>query len=114
LPVVAHYTAKKLVGAHGDRLCEPVRLARIYLLEPSGGAEPVSIAAVSQRHALMKLVESAYRLDIRDGTMLARQFRFLARVVARVPVVALRFARDFAQLPVVRKAVLQDPGADSD
>jgi len=112
-PAVAHYTDKRLVGARGDRPSKPLRLTRIYLLEPSDGAEPVSIAPVSERHALMKLVESAYRLDIRDRAMLARQFRLLARVVARVPTAALRFPRKFASLPAVREAVLRDLAADT-
>jgi hypothetical protein len=107
-PKVAHYTDKRLIGARGDGPRGPVRLARIYLLEPSGKAEAVSIARVSQRHALMKLVESAYRLDIRDRAMLARQFRFLARVVAKVQTAALRFPRKFAWLPAVREVVLRD------
>jgi len=107
-PAVAHYTDKRLIGARGDRTCEPVRLTRIYLLEPSDGAESVSIAPVSPRQALMELVEAAFRLDIRDRAMLARQFTFLARVVARVPAAALRFPWGFAGLPAVREAVLRD------
>jgi hypothetical protein len=59
----------------------------------------------------MRLIEAAYRLDIRDRAMLARQFRFLARVVARLPAAALRFPRNFAWLPAVREVVFQDLAA---
>lgn len=111
VPVVAHYTDKRLVGAGGNGLPGPAPLTRIYLLEPSGATEAVSIAPVSKRHALMKLVEAAFRLDIRDRAMLARQFCFLARLVAQVRVVKLRFPKDFARLSGVRETVLSDRGA---
>ena len=58
--------------------------------------------------ALMGLIKAAYRLDITDRAMLTRQFHFLSRVAARVPVKRLIVPNEFSALSDVREAILRD------
>jgi hypothetical protein len=56
----------------------------------------------------MHLLPCLFRLDIQDRAMLTRQFLFLDRLVAQVPVRQLVVPPDFSSLPLVREAVLAD------
>jgi hypothetical protein len=56
----------------------------------------------------MGLLEAAYRLDITDHRMLRRQFHFLSRIAARVPIKQLVVPNSFSALADVRHAVLRD------
>lgn len=112
---VAQYTSKQRFI--GDRPCEhfptaPCPLARIYLIEraegTAGEGQRSIVEPLSFQESFMDLISSAFRLDVTDRIMLARQFGFLERVVSRVPVRRLRIPNSFAALPRIRKAVLQD------
>ncbi len=114
LKPVAHYTTKSRWQDHSRRadFCSTTRrLARIYLLErarSSKRAARVLIEDLAPGEALMGLVKAAYRLDITDRAMLTRQFQFLSRVAARVPVKRLIVPNEFSALSDVRQAVLHD------
>jgi hypothetical protein len=115
---VAHYTSKRRLRARErrtPRLAARHPLARVYALAPPAAGERGAPAAprlerLSRREGLVELIAAAFRLDIADRGMLARQFGFLARVASRVPVRRLRVPRDFAGLPAVRAAILADLG----
>jgi len=111
---VAHYTdkrrveLKKRLEAH---CTQPQPLRRLYtIVNPSETEREsgIKIERLSSRESFMALVESAFRLDITDHKMLARQFHFLERVAAKISVRRLAFPRDFNLLPAVRGAILQD------
>jgi len=112
---VAQYTSKqRYVGGllHERFPTAPMPLERIYSLEraedPADEGRPSTLEPLSCQASFMDLIASAFRLDVTDRTMLARQFAFLERVVSRVPVRRLRIPNSFAALPGTREAVLQD------
>lgn len=114
---VAHYGAKRrvLAGSRPESFPRDRKaLARIYNLvdppetEAEFGAEGRIVEAISGREAFMSLVTSAFRLDITDRKLLARQFDFFERVASLVPVRNLRVPEDFSALPAVRDAIFAD------
>lgn len=114
---VAHYTSKQrlLPGENPKELasaCQP--LVRIYSVVRATAtevgdalAEPL-IERLSCRDGFMELVPSAFRLDITDRTMLARQFRFFGQIVSRVSVRRLHVPNTFSSLPAVREVINAD------
>ncbi len=116
---VAHYTSKRRLRTREGRtprLAARYPVARVYALAPPAvekRGEPAAprIERLSRREGLMELIAAAFRLDIADRGMLARQFDFLARVASRVPVRRLRIPHDFAVLPAVRASILADLGS---
>lgn len=119
LPIpVADYTDKaRLLGPQlfSEFPSKPHPLARIYLVERADSSEKDLTAGrveeTSAREAFVALVSSAFPLDITDRSMLARQFRFFERLLAKVPVRRLRVPNGFDGLPLVREATLSDLGS---
>ena len=114
---VAHYTTKHrllLPDQSQAFLTEPLPLARLYILSPPEAPEgrkeaaTISLRPFPPRRAFMELLSCLFRLDIRDKTMLARQFCFIERLVAQVPVRRLSTPQTFSTLPAVRDAILAD------
>ena len=113
---VAHYTSKKrLVPEYPHNFSTgPRPLARIYSLvrsdENEGNAGPPNqlIERLSPRDGFMELIQTVFRLDINDRSMLLRQFCLLERVVAGVPVRRLYVPNAFSSLPAVREAIIAD------
>jgi hypothetical protein len=109
---VAHYTSKKrLLGGDGPipfwSDAAPVR--RIYFLprDEEAAVSRVTIAPLSAREAFIELFSYAYKLDIADRAMLAREFEQLRRVAALPLFYRLAFPHDFAILPQVRAAIVE-------
>lgn len=117
LSSVAHYTAKHRLLLPNQRQAfptEPLPLTRLYILSPPESPEDRDEAAAIRllpfqpRHAFMEILSCLFRLDIRDKTMLARQFCFIERLVAQVPVKRLSIPQTVSALPAVRNAILAD------
>ena len=111
---VAHYTTKSRWGSHSlsTSFCRRAhRLACVYLLRQKRAnprSASVLIEKLTPARAVMGLVAAAYRLDLTDRAMLARQFHFLSRVAQRVMVKRLTLPDDFSALAEVRQAILGD------
>jgi hypothetical protein len=69
----------------------PAPVARIYVLEPRGGAGPLDTRPLRARDALVALGTNTFGAYLLDREMHAHEFAFLGRVVQGVPVWALRF-----------------------
>ncbi|MCX5721260.1 MAG: hypothetical protein NT179_04415 [Nitrospirae bacterium] len=117
LSSVAHYTAKhRLLLPNQSQAfpTEPLPLTRLYILSPPEAPEArnkaaaISLRPFQPRHAFMELLSCLFRLDIRDKTMLARQFCFIERLVDQVPVKQLSIPQTVSALPAVRDAILAD------
>ncbi len=112
---VAHYTVKQRVPIErelGTYCAEPQVLARVYLLASSALPEDgrIEIQHLPARESLLVLIRSAFRLDTTDRATLARQFRFLSRVVSEVTVRRLVFPRKLEVLRAIRETILADLG----
>ncbi len=113
---VAHYTPKQrfTAAASATSIYPPaISLAGIYVIETSSPPQAASAIALerptlAQREALMTLLSLAFKLDIEDRSMLAREFDFLHHLVARVPVRRLIIPDSFEALPHVRAGILHD------
>jgi hypothetical protein len=109
---VAHYTSKKRLLADDGPIpfwsdSAPVR--RMYFLaaeEEMAAATAAEIAPLAPRQAFIELFSHAYKLDIADRAMLAREFETLRRVAALPLFYRLAFPHDFAALPEVREAIV--------
>lgn len=106
---VAQFTAKTrlIEDVHGFA-GEPRPLIRIYFLRRAPAAERPAISLLKPIEAFPELVAASFPLDIGDRAMLARHFHLLGRVAASVPLRRLIVPDDFAALPAVRAAVLDD------
>jgi hypothetical protein len=83
---------------------------RIYFLprdEDAAEVSSVAIAPLSAREAFIELFSYAYKLDIADPSMLAREFELLRRVAALPLFYRLAFPHDYAALPDVREAIVE-------
>ena len=114
---VAHYTSKKRLVLDSPMSSFPkgsYPLIRIYSLVPSDvndgniSLSSTIIERISLRVGFMELIQTIFRLDINDRSMLVRQFGFLERIVSRVPVRRLHVPNTFSSLPAVREAILAD------
>jgi len=111
---VAHYTTKRRIDIERKQDVyggEGQALKRLYVIadrSESEGKADIVMERPCPRDSFMALVRCAFRLDITDRNMLSRQFRFLERVVSKVPVRKLIYPRDFKFLPAVREAILKD------
>lgn len=109
---VAHYTSKKrLLGGDGPIhfYAGAALLRRVYFLaaeEQMATTTTVEIAPLSARQAFIELFSYAYKLDITDRDMLAREFELLRQVAALPLFYRLAFPHDFVALPDVREAIV--------
>jgi len=101
---------KRRVQVAGMSPASPVRLPRLYLVTSARGTDDsrIRIEGVPPRNAFMELVRHAFRLDLGDRSMLARQFRSLQRLVECVPICRLIYPREFEHLQAVAAAVADD------
>ncbi|HWR51692.1 MAG TPA: hypothetical protein VN428_11330 [Bryobacteraceae bacterium] len=110
LPAVTGHEAKKLLESEAvPPRCAP--LSRIYLLDPGPRDAAPSLGEAHPSQGVPILLEAAFRLDLTDADMLARQFRFLMSVVSAVPLRRVRYSHDFAALPTVCDLILADAEA---
>jgi hypothetical protein len=108
---IARYTDKRRVSdpalipfAEG-----PSALRCLYFLnDGEEGLQPEpALLCLRPREAFMNLVRCAFNLDIRDKTVLERQFDAIGQVSAQVPCFQLNYAREFATLPAVQRLIVE-------
>jgi len=64
----------------------PLPVGAIYVLGQAAGASGEGVEIISQKTALMMLVENTYATNFLDAQQRAKEFEVLSRVVATVPV----------------------------
>ena len=97
------------------RFTDPLPLRAIYTLgAPSEGRRQVSVRleSLSPRDAFVELVKSTFNHRLVGRQRLARQFTFMTRLAALMPVKKLLYPRSVDRLEDVRQAVLTDLGRD--
>jgi hypothetical protein len=95
----------KLLVAMPDGGAAALELDALYLISSSSSARSIEIAPAPAHRAVPMLLEAAFRLDLDDEARLARQFEFLMRLAARLPVFELRYPREFGRLDATCEAV---------
>ena len=108
---VAHYTAKlralRRIPA-ADFPLQDFVLRAIYVLEPHEGQGDVEFIELSPRDRMMGLLSYAFRLDVTDRMMLARQFQRMEAYAGMLPVRKLRLPRNAQRIPNMRERILAD------
>jgi len=108
---VAHYTAKlralrKIPAA--DFPLQDFIVRAIYVLEPQEETNSVEFVELSPRDRMMGLLSYAFRLDVTDRLMLARQFQRMEAFAGMAPIRKLRLPRNAQRIPNVRERILTD------
>jgi hypothetical protein len=107
-PGPSNSVKKQILAVPQDRhQVGKLRVARIYLLQPSSGSS-VSITSLEGRECLIELVRSAHRLDLKNGSMLQRQLEILHQVSSQVAFRRLRFPAGLPEPQKVLGAILGD------
>lgn len=97
--------ARIVAGDHLPHLANPRPLDHIFLL----GDEPVrrvQISEVDRQSAFMELVKHSFILDAKDSHRISRHFEQVTELVSRIGFSRLDYPRDFKQLAVVRREVI--------
>jgi hypothetical protein len=101
-----------LTPSHRSVPLEPQPLARIFKIERPRADEPAlaapKIEPLSPTERFIQLISATFPLDVSDREMLARNFRFVEKLAARVPFKRLRIPNDHAALPAAREMILAD------
>ncbi len=107
-PMAQYSTKQRVVLTQDDFSGEPLPLAAIYVLAPVAetGAATISLTKLSPRDACMAIVANSFQLDLTDTRRAAALLAKAAKVAKQVPAFRLTYPRDFALLPSVRAAIL--------
>ncbi|MBZ5586241.1 MAG: hypothetical protein LAQ30_29465 [Acidobacteriia bacterium] len=104
--LAGHPSKRALAAGQEPRAEAPLR--GIYILEPAPSAAPLEIVPAGPQQVVPALLESSFRLDLRNSELLSRQFRFLMRLAASVPIRLLRYPHSFPALPALCRRILAD------
>lgn len=88
---------------------DPVPLRQIYVLGTDHAA-PLSIRQFSLQEALSALMPHSFILDVEDKARLRQHFSRLADLSQDIGCYALDYRRDYAELPRIRGAILENYG----
>jgi len=107
------YTLKaRILAGDAIRFCgEPRQLHRFYFLQ-DGGVEDLVITLMSPSEALMDLAKHSFLLDIEERELITQHFDGLAEMVKQPVFYRLDYPRRYEDLGRVRRAILDDFGAD--
>lgn len=112
---VAHDSDKHRISLHGrdSRFQrEAMPLKAVYILgERSSAPGAPRVEPLTPQDALVALIANTYGNKLLDATMRAREFRFLGRVVASLPVRGLIPGEDASLLPRLYQTVAGDISA---
>lgn len=104
---MAHYSDKVRVTIPGET-SPAAALSAIFLLDTGeaddGGAEP-SARRVPPAEACMALIRNSFQLDLADRTRQERHLGLASTLADQIPVFALRYPRDFADMDRVCAAL---------
>jgi hypothetical protein len=107
---VTHYSSKLRLALEpsGVRIqIQPVRLDRIYILDPEH-APAVRITPLGFREAFLEILKLTYLMDVHDPGTLKSEFESVARAAALPLFRRLSYPREFSALPAVRREILSE------
>lgn len=109
LASMAHYSSKQRVILPEPGETADLPLAALYVLASTVEAsdDEVLLTPLSPRDACMAIIRNAFQLDVTDRRRAAGLLAAASEVARQVPAFTLAFPRDFARLPEVHAAILQ-------
>jgi hypothetical protein len=112
LPLIATDWSKRFLalgqeGAppFGDR---PLPLGAIYIFGDPAAKSDECVEQISQKTALMRLVQNTYATNFLDGKQRAEEFSVLSRLVSAVPIRAIHPRRDVLHIKEFCGAIQRD------
>jgi len=98
---------QRLVYSCQNAAAAPPPVSAIFIIEAPGSESEVSVQALSLAAAAVSIISNSFACNPEDASEAARRMKMASGLVARVPVFALRYPRDFAVLPDVRREVIR-------
>ena len=89
----------------------PLSIAAIFSLREPGVTEAITLRRSSAAKTCMALVESSFSLDPSDTAQARRRLEAASTLAAKVPAFEISYPRDYARLPEVRQAILDQVAA---
>lgn len=106
IPVADYSDKRNIIDLEAsDCLGGRTKVRSIYCLGDPGG-RAISVSPMTAAEACMALVEQSFALDPGDRVRSRRRMEQAAALVGAVPVFNLRYPRDFALLPDLRRTIL--------
>lgn len=108
LAPMAHYSSKRRVILSNVESSAPVPLAAIYVLAPDPQDEVagISLTQLSPREACMTIISNSFQLDVTDRHRATNLLAAASAIAQQLPVFSLVYPRNFAVLPDVHQAIL--------
>ena len=105
---VAHLTSKERIDmpVDGDMIAAPLPVAAIFALGNAGDDGSIAIHPLTVAETCMALVESSFALDPSDVEQARHRLTHASAMARSVPAFEIVYPRDFARLPEVRQAIL--------
>ena len=105
---VAHYSTKQRIDVDvpQDTAEAPLPIRALFAIAPPAGDEPICLRRLSAAEACMTLVESSFALDPTDLDQARRRLVDASALARLVPAFEIAYPRDYARLPEVQRAIL--------
>ncbi len=110
---VSHYTVKERidVAVNGAVANLPVPIHALFDLACASSNGEIVIRRLAPAQACMALVESSFALDPSDTIQARRRLDDASALARAVPAFEISYPRDYARLPEVRQAILDQVSA---
>ena len=110
---VAHFTSKERIDVTIDSTIgnEPLPVAAIFTLADAAADRVIAIRPLTAAETCMALVESSFALDPSDTAQARRRLDDASALARAVPAFEIAYPRDYARLPEVRQAILDQVAA---
>ncbi len=109
---VAHYSSKERIDVAGDqdRAAAAVPVRAIFSIGDATAGE-IGIHPLPRSQACMTLITNSFALDPSDLDLARGRLNRASALVRQVPMFEITYPRDYARLPDVRQAILEQVAA---
>jgi hypothetical protein len=106
-PVDTVETSKRRVTLGAFQPALRATPSALFLLEQPSSNEAIVVERLAAADSMIALLRHAFRLDVTDGTLLTRQFRFFGQLALQTPVYRLAYPRRHSLFATVQHAILE-------
>lgn len=102
---MAHFHSKRRIDVTGQLEVGPTPVKAMFVLASD---EPIAVRRLSTAQACMAIVENSFALDPTDREKARSRLERASELARQIPAFALSYPRDYARLPEVRAAILNE------
>jgi hypothetical protein len=105
---IAHYSNKQRIDVAGtrDAVLSPLKINALFSIAAPAQDDRIAFRRLSVAEACMTLVENSFALDPVDPIQARGRLRDASALARQVPAFEIAYPRDYARLPDVRQAIL--------